>query len=332
MYFRMSRPCTQYDGTQYGSDSCLWPFTIGGLALLLTVVSTGLSAQESVDFHYNPPEGTIYEVAFEAVQKQSMVKREEAKSKTENILIKKTVSIERVDGGWVEHHDVKSLEMYRNGQFVNNPLINATLKRSLQYRISTAGEMQEVTGYEGVLSELQGALPDRVMNRISHVLKPESLKIRDIVEWNGRFGGLAGQTKEVGSTEVKTVPQQLPSGKLVEFEAAKHFIGWEDCGGKRCFRIELTYSSGLQKTAEKMLQQTRKKTEMLQDDVEGQAVPEQVGTLIKGKNTLVLDPETMLPYREQQDRFFRMTTDLPGLGRVPVEQSSRKTMTYVYPQ
>ena len=326
MYFRMSHPCTQSC-----SGSFLRPIKNGRLALLFISVSMGALAQESVDFHYNPPVGTTYEVAFEAVQKRSMSDGEEDKSQTENILIKKTVSIEKVDEGWIEHHDVKSLEMYRNGQFVNNPLINATLKRSLQYHISANGEMQDVTGYEGVLTELQGALPDKVMNRISHVLKPENLKIRDIVEWNGRFGGLAGQTKEIGSTEVKTVPQQLPSGDLVEFETATHFVGWEDCGDKQCFRIELTYNGDLQKAAEKMLEQTHKMTEMLRDEGSGQAAPEQVGALIEGKTTLILDPETMLPYREQQDRFLRMITDLPGLGRVPVEQSSRKTITYSYP-
>ncbi len=321
MYFWMSRPCAI--PTQRF-------FRPGCLALLLMSIAPGVMSEDSVEFHYNPPEGIAYDVAFEAIQKRSITEGAEDKSLTENILIKKTISIEKTPEGWIEHHDVRTIEMYRNGQFVNNPLVNATLKRSLQYHISDAGKIQDVTGYEGVLGELQGALPDKVLNRISRVLSPEVLKIRDIVEWNGRFGGLSGQSKTVGSTEIKKVPQQLPSGDMVEFETETHFIGWERCGNKQCFRIEMTYSGDVQNAAENMLEQTHKMTEMLRNDAEDQEAPKQLEAIIEGKTILVLDPATMLPYSEQQDRFLKMVTNLPGLGPVPVEQSSRKTMSYTY--
>ncbi len=286
-------------------------------------------AEDSVTFTYNPPDGLTYEVKLEAVQKKEAQASGQSRTLTEEMKLRKTVNIKKSDAGWSEFHDVSDLTLFRNGRKVANPLINATLRRSLEYRIDQEGKITDVVGFEGVLNELRDQIPEQVLSKIARAVSAERLKAKEMTEWNGRFGGLAGKTVEIGSEETKISPFQLPTGDTVEFETVTRFMGWEKCGEKNCFRIEQEYSGDLEAAAESIMEKAHKMTEGLREG-SGQDEPEEVEAMIEGKTEILLDPATLLPYQEVQNRFIRMVANIPGQGIVPVEQTARKTLKYTY--
>ncbi|WP_020407713.1 hypothetical protein [Hahella ganghwensis] len=308
--------------SQFSRHSILTTLTVSVLFSSVT------QAEDSVTFKYNPPDGLEYEVKLDTVQKKEVKAPGQSRSLTEEMRLRKSINVDKTASGWSEHHEVTDLNLFRNGQKVANPLISATLRRSLEYKINGEGKIQDVVGYEGIIDELRGQIPDNVLNKISRAITPERLKSKEMTEWNGRFGGLAGKTIKIGSEESKVSPFQLPTGDVVEFETTTRFVGWEDCDGKACFRIEQEYSGDLEAAAEAIMEKAHKMTEGLRDDEDNGA--EEVEAMIEGKTEILLDPETLLPYWEEQNRFVRMVANIRGQGVVPVEQTSRKTMKYLY--
>ncbi|OZG72556.1 hypothetical protein BTA51_15685 [Hahella sp. CCB-MM4] len=296
---------------------------------LCCLVSSAVLAEDTVTFTYNPPDGLTYEVKLEAVQKKEAQASGKSQILTEEMKLRKAVTIKKNEAGWSEFHDVSDLSLFRNGRKVGNPLISATLKRSLEYRINQDGKIQDVVGFEGVLDELKDKIPEQVLEKIARAVSAERLKAKEMTEWNGRFGGLAGKTVEIGSEETKVSPFQLPTGDTVEFETVTRYLGWEKCGDKDCFRIEQEYSGDLEAAAETILEKAHKMTQGLRENSDTD-MPEDVEAMIEGKTEILLDPATLLPYREVQNRFIRMVANIPGQGIVPVEQTARKTLQYSY--
>jgi hypothetical protein len=267
-----------------------------GRALALTLLLAGTaSAGDSITFRYAPPPGTRY---VEVVHTTTTTELIGVAEQSSEMTTRTAIDIARVDGVYHITNRPISAEMKRDGQPVTDPVLKALLDVVIVYRISAEGRMLAIEGFEGLEDKLGKTLPEGTFD-------PERIMASGTAEWNGRVGNLAGRTVSIGDVLVGNSTLPLPNGQKMEYKLHTEIARLEPCGEKSCVVIATHYQN---------------------TEAEGDVG----GASILGEGERLLDPNTMLVYRETIQRTLEATGNVPGRGEVTTRSIERREYSYEY--
>lgn len=297
------------------------------LCLLLLLAAGPLRAQaekkiekkaEEVTFRFAPPHGTT------CVQTVVTTKATEVggKKQTEVARSKARLRFDKSADGYTLTATPVSASVERDGQAVQNPVLDVLNGLVLTYRIDAEGNLVSVQGYEDVMERFRKALPPEAVQAVSQVISADLLVAKEKAEWAGRIGDFVGATLELGSSWTAEAPFALPTGEQVQFYTRTELAEKVKCGERDCVRIRFRYDSDASAVGAKVEQ-------MVKDIAKGAGGENpglQLGKMtITGGGERVLDPATMLVYSETMERTLRMES-----AQGPVIRTEKKEYSFEY--
>lgn len=268
--------------------------------LLLPVLAW--SDAESVTFRFAPPDGTTF------VQTLVTTKTTEigSQKQTDATRSKVRLRFEKKPQGYILTGTPLSMTLERNGQAVENPLLDVLSQTVITYRIDPQGNLVAVQGYGEFQDRLFKTLPPQAVQALSKVVNEEAMVAREKAEWAGRIGDFSGNTLELGSSWTSASPFDLPSGEQIRFYTRTDVVGKERCGARDCVRIRFRYdtdASALGAVAQKMVREVAAAAGAPRDSTE--AV--KVGRMgLSGGGERLVDPATLLVHAETLERTITM--------------------------
>ena len=239
------------------------------------------------------------------------------------------ITITKTESGWDVLAEPKSISMKRDGEEINNPIVNLLSSAVITYKLDSEGNIVDVDGYELFIEGLSEQVTPEVFKQLEPILNIEAMKAKEIAEWNGRIGDYVGAEVQIGDSFVADVPYQIPNGTTINYSVQTNIVALVQCGENKCVRIEQHYDS----EADNLAKMTGEVISNVYDTVapdKQKSSSDSNTAIIKGDVTRVIDPDTMLVYEEELNRTIAMEIDIPGVGLVPVKTTETRKYEFEY--
>ena len=303
------------------------------LAICVAALSFSLSAQtvaqgtEKFMFTFDPGEQKSY------LQKLTHTKEQRlpfGRSRTDVTQSETRISITRTPTGWDLVARPLSVEMTRDGQRVDNPMLKLMTGIETVCRIDPDGNLLTIEGYEQFLSDMETQMEPAVFQALASVLTVDAMEARDRAEWDGRISGYLGAEVSVGDTFESESTFQLPDQSVITYQTITTIAGFEPCPAGRCVRIEQTYDSQSENLAKFASEVANEVADHVQgdDDLDNQvAKPDLATASISGRVSRLVHPETMTFFEESIERDMNF-----GNAKASVLSASglKETKTYEF--
>jgi hypothetical protein len=222
-------------------------------------------------------------------------------------------------------------EMKRDGEIVNNPVVELLADITIIYKLDSQGAINEIVGYEKLPSMISAQVPPQIANQLSQLLNPDTLKQKEVSEWNGRIGDFLGKTVSINETWEHDIPYTLPNGVNLNYSIRTLFASEEKCGKAQCLRIEQVYDSEAEGIAEVVTGIVESVAEAAKPgSSDNMPKIEEGDSSIKGEAVRLIDPATMLIYHEESQRTMEMKMEMPGVGQVPTKMIEKRVYEFDY--
>jgi len=209
----------------------------------ILISSNSISKEtESLKFSFSPGEKISFTQKLTSIKNRDMGKKQNQIDETVSLT---KISILKTKTGWDVLAEPVSISMKRNGEIVNNPIVNLLSSAIVTYKLDTTGNIIDVIGYEDFIDGISKQVPPQVFQQLAPVLNLEALKSKEIAEWSGRIGNYLGAVVKLGDTFSENIPYQLPDGSTIKYDIHTKIAALEPCAGKekQCIRIAQTYDS-----------------------------------------------------------------------------------------
>jgi hypothetical protein len=248
----------------------------------------------------------------------------------EESTVKAAMSFKKAGAGFALSSKPTSFSMKRDGQEIKHPLLATLGEIATTLQIDAKGKATAITGYENLTEKLKQVLPPELFKVVAPSLSPQALETKEIAEWQGRVGELAGQELEMGAGYVSESQFPLPDGRTVPFVTALKAASFVTVAGRKCVKLEFKYNSdakafagfanGVAEAASKLVDPSGKQKMSVN----------QTSASISGEGWRIVDPATMLIYAEKTSRTIKMTMTVPGQGEVPALMTETRQYDYQY--
>lgn len=299
------------------------------LALLaLLFVAWGAGSQEPptdavVLLEFAPRDGTRFIERIETTRERRV---EGLAPRVDTSISENSISIRRTPDGYVVEATPLSLAMTRNGRSVTDPIAELLMDVVVRYRVDSAGRIETVEGYEGLLERAAGIMPPGALAALTPVLSADALAARDTAEWNGRIADFVFAEARVGEAIEGEERSTLPDGTETRYKTVTWFPGFEPCPAGECLRVEQIYDSD----EEELGRRRRLATEGSEEaDAAGRSSWASAPR-VSGRATRLIDPTTLLIYSESSSRTITVELNTPGAGRAPTEIREERRYGYEY--
>ncbi|HQU71955.1 MAG TPA: hypothetical protein PKV71_04390 [Calditrichia bacterium] len=269
------------------------------LLLFLTVTAR---AQESpvYAFTFNPPSGTAF-VQDEKTRTVTQVAGSEAQ--VEEMSSSTRVKMVREDDGFTVLVHPLSLEIRQNGQIVSNPMVDVLQETNFTYRINNGGELASVEGYQQFIEGLKARVNPQLVEQVLYSYTEETMAEEERAEWQRRYGNFLGRNATVGTRWMFREPFQLPNGTNSYHYTVVEVSGMEVLDGHNRLRLDFYYQANPDSLAIRFPDQPE-----LLAGLTDLPVPT---FHLSGSGHRLLDPGTLLIYREASEKEIRTTVNVP---------------------
>jgi hypothetical protein len=247
--------------------------------------------------------------------------------RTDRSTVKAEITINKTESGFEINSVPLSFEMTRNGEPVDDPILNIISNVEFTTQLDSTGHIVDVRGIDKMMENLMSAIPAEQREMISGMINEEMLVNKEIMEWEARIGDFIGLTKEIGDIMEVNDEMQLPNGISLPFTSKTKFADMADCGDQRCVKIEFAYDSDASKLAGFAENSLNKFLEGLESDTTDIGLSD---ASISGWGERLVDPETMLIYSETNERVMNITADIPGMGKIQNITREKREYTFQY--
>ena len=295
--------------------------------LLLAGCSSNKTPGQPLKFTYHPPDSVSFVVELAMAQASAQGDQQNIDSTWTRTQHKQVA----VPGGYELSGVTDSVLVFRNGQVVNDPIINLFARGNIVYNIDTAGVVKEVRGYQELLDRLDQMVGADTAAAIRQMITAEALQQQETATWNTKFAPFVGREMAVGKVYCDTTYPNLPvEGRLTSYGITE-ILDTVRVGSKLCGRLLVTSSTNPAELA-RITNRTEadiNKMFGLTSDVLTQAAGRQAG--LTSKREWLLEFETMLSHSEdsRQEAFYYelSPSGLPVKYTIAETQSKR----YIYP-
>lgn len=305
------------------NNTVKWAVTV----FLLAHFSSSISKESgTIKFSFSPGENISFIQKVTTIKEKDM--GEKGKHLDESVMTTK-ITINKTSSGWGVLAEPKSISMKRNGEEINSPIVSLLSSAVITYKLDSDGNIIDVGGFESFIEGISKQIPPEVFKQLTPMLNIEVMKAKEIAEWNGRIGDYVGAEVKIGDSFVADVPYQIPNGPAINYSVRTNIAALVPCGEKKCIRIEQHYDSQADNLAKMTGEVVSNVSEALTPEIKRASSDSNTATII-GDVVRVIDPETMLIYKEKSSRMIAMDIDIPGVGLVPVKTTETRKYEFEY--
>lgn len=257
----------------------------------LLLAATSLSAQ-TIPLTFDPPDGTAYDLKEVSRTRTAMGDRD---TQEEEMTSTTAIRIEKDSAGYRVRVQPTELVIRQNGVVVDNPTLAALRETVFTYRISPAGEMVDIRGYDAFIRAIEATYPAHISQQILSVYSESDMVAEEVAEWRRRFGNFIGRTVSVGDAWMYGEDFQLPNGTASRHFTVVEVAGWE---GDH-LRLVFTYHSDPAVLRDRFAGRLRGNP----DDLPGGPG----GIAVSGSGERLIDPATLLIYGERMAKRIETT-------------------------
>jgi hypothetical protein len=219
--------------------------------------------------------------------------------------------------------------MKRNGEVIKNPIATLLLSSVVTYSLDPNGNIIEIKGFEEFVDGISKQVPPQVFQQLTPMINIETLKAKEITEWNGRIGDYLGAKVRVGDTITANSPYQLPDGSTINYNISTNITAIEPCARTNCVRIKQTYDSQADNLAKMSGSIVNKMAKSMATEIQTSS-SESNSAHISGSVKRLVDPKTMLIHEEESKRIIVMKINAPGIGIVPMKVTETRLYEFQY--
>ncbi|MBZ8142612.1 hypothetical protein CLD22_22265 [Rubrivivax gelatinosus] len=303
------------------------------LFALCSLLAAGAIAQaaepapaDEVVFRFAPPDGTRVTTVYTLERRRTTPDEPPVSDKAE---ARFEGRFRRVDGGFEFSQRTLSSSLERNGQQVQDPVLQRLETAPFSATISAQGELTEVRGFAEVEALLRATWPPEQAAALAAVVNEATLAARARSDWNGRYARFAGATVQIGDVFDVQAPQPLPTGGSLTYTIRTSFPRWEPCPSGRCVRVEQVYESDSAALAEITNQLARRLAGASSATAPAAATPGP-SARITGSLSRLIDPATMLIHSERIERTLVLPLQGPGSTTTTATQYELRHYVHTY--
>ena len=171
------------------------------------LLASALAVAQSLELNYMPIDGMAFEITERTTR---VITPAGADPVTDTRERKSRMIVDRTPGGYANTVTIASHALERNGTPVFSPVLPALEGLTLTYRLSPAGALLEIDGYEQVREALSSRLPEGLAGPLLELLSIDSLRQQDTASYNEVYGDFTGGMIRTGGATLAIVRHELP--------------------------------------------------------------------------------------------------------------------------
>lgn len=277
-----------------------------------------LDPSRPIKFRFAPPNGVK---SLQTIVTKRLMVFDGLGEQKDHAEIKSAFLYQTTRDGYTISVTSKSSNMTRDGLLGEDPIAKLLKDVEIVFHVLGNGQISDIQGYDKVEEKAQTTLSEDLKPVLLPALREETLKSKDITEWNDKIAHFAGSEVSIGESFQQAVPFALPNGMIVVCQMHTTIARLEACPPGKCVRIEIRYNSD---AAESTSLVANSQTTFLP---ESSFVSD---THILGSASRLIDPNTMLIYSEKMSRTIKMNTEIPGMGPIPTTVNESRSYTFEY--
>ena len=299
------------------------------LGLALFACDTGRDEPgERFTLTFQPPEGTrfIQQLKVTRVQEFSEGGKQTHASESATLF-----TIEKAGGGYRVRAEEVSTAMTRDDQPVEDPVTELLRAMPATFETDSEGKLQGIRGFEDVSDRIATELPSELSSVLASVVTEETLVERGTAEWNGRFGDFVGKTIEIGDLWASAKAIDFPGEVSAVQYTATWFPETAKCNATDCVRIRIFRDTDLEALQDKLEALVGKRATGLFDEVAAEAPSsDNEGFRSSSQRDRLVDPSTLLPHEESQQRLTIRPVQIPGQASAVLTITETRQYAFEY--
>lgn len=296
------------------------------ILIVFWLMASPASAQETVTFKFNPPDGITYRETYSAerIKEYGALKKQvDLTEGTVKVVITKTPE------GYSLTAAPLLITMTRDGQPVPDSMTKPMFDMKYNLRLDPDGRFIHVEGFEEFVENMKAGLPANTPAEILNNISVEAMVNKEKAEYNGRVGDYIGREFKIGEHWQGESQFTLPDGNVIDYTTVFVLREMVPCGQTNCVKIEYQYDAnpaGLKKFMDGLV-------DGLDEMAEGKLEEVDLGEIkLSGNGIRLIDPATMLIYSEEMNRVTEMPMTLPNGAKIAMKMTETKNYGYKYDQ
>jgi hypothetical protein len=269
------------------------------------------AATDIAPLAFAPPDGTVY---IQKTKIERIVDAGAMAQVTTSFEAEIKITVKRSDNVYLLIHEPISYTSYKDGEILANPMLDEMKKVTLIYRISPAGRLIDVKGFDEVEQRILSLFPPDAARLFFQYINRKKLTRAEQVEWQNRVTNFVGKKIKVGDAWVDIENYVFPiMNTAFGYYAAGTVVETKPCGDTNCLVIENTFSTDRARL-KKILGPI---ADVVPVPATGQVdVKNKAALSISGHARRVIDPASLLYHEESSKIIIETTLNVPGEGTV----------------
>jgi len=282
--------------------------------------------KKGFSFKFNPTNDAIsYSIDTKIIRDKSV----DTQKRVDVIDLKTQASIKKEPFGYLMNLKPQILSLKRDGIDTIDPLLSIMYEGDFSFILNSKGELDSVTGFDNVENQIKNSFPPEYHQAMSKIITTDVLENSAVENWFSAISGYLGSTVSIND-EFSTINEYpLPSGEALTYFTIASIYGEVECDEHNCLEIHYRYTSNpddvnrVEELLEDFLAEMGEETEEFISNMKFS------GTNISGNGVIIIDPTTMLIYKEHYSKTIKMKISIPGFEK-DVESVSITTIDSIY--
>ncbi len=293
------------------------------LIFVLSILYPSLLASQKITFTYNPPDGTHCmktQVGHDIVKFMSYLGAEKT-------VVESTIDFNKSDSGWIETHNLINIDQSNTSEYTSDTLINNLQNKPIKYIIDKSGNLVDIGGIQE-----QAAMDDSMYTpEYKYVMSGfyrDSADYKHISrEWFKKIGCLNNKSFWIGQEWqiIDTVYLNIVSYYI--YTTTVSIADTITYDNHKCVKVSYRYIEN-RNEARLLIEHAYEK--MLEIPYEMRDKFALTGNYGSGFGERIIDPSTMLIYKEIENRFENTEFILPSGTDAHLSVGSTFEVEYQY--
>jgi hypothetical protein len=160
------------------------------------------------------------------------------------------------DGTWRVRIIPRTAEMSVDGNAIENPALRLAVGQEVGLRLDKDGVAVQAEGFRALFRTYEREMDPASFGRLRESTNAETMGRNQVAQWNEALEDLRGETVKIGETW-RVEDMVSMQGRPVPVVGVLRFAGWTEIDGLRGVKIEYTYDTTGEASAQSATEATR---------------------------------------------------------------------------
>lgn len=305
------------------------------IASALILLSAACYAADGITFTFNPPDGLTGSATYKLTRTMDLghgLKRSSVSTG------KHALSFTRNKDSFLVTMTPVSSQDIRDGRTVTGDgqiqrMVNIMKQAPVTYQLDQGGICVRIFGIEEFIKTMQ----QRASGAEAQAAAASLRNCQDVLigqamdDWNQLVAPYSYRTVRIGDVWKTSIEKPMGTGGSITVAAKFKFLGWVNCGGRRCVKTRVDISCVDIAALRNYLNYMYSHSAM--SDAQRAAIPKITKISVKGYEERLIDPATMLYFKESASFDVKFTASLAGYGQrsMVIRETSNRQYAYSTP-